>query len=91
MAWIDNALTQISNGSPAGGWGPNGYWGSDNSPHVNYYDAGGHVHELHIAPGAGWVSNDLTQITKDPLAHILGGLAGTGAATTASTSTCAAS
>jgi hypothetical protein len=44
----------------------NGYWGSDNSRHVNLIapgDATAHVHELYLAPGAaGWVDNDLTAL-----------------------------
>jgi len=78
--WVDNDLTQITNGPGACDLpnGLDGYWGSDNSPHVSYYDAGGHVHELCIHPGASWVDNDLTQITNGPPAHIVGGLAGYG-------------
>jgi hypothetical protein len=39
-----------------------GYWGSDNSQHVNFSGTDGHVHELYIVPGAGWVDNDLTAL-----------------------------
>ena len=39
-----------------------GYWGSDNSQHVNFIGLDGHVHELYILPGAGWVDNDLTEL-----------------------------
>ena len=28
--------------------------------HVNFVGAEGHIHELYIAPGRGWVDNDLT-------------------------------
>jgi hypothetical protein len=35
------------------------YWGSDSSQHVNFIGTDGHVHELYIHPGAGWVNNDL--------------------------------
>ena len=65
FGWVDNDLTQWTHGAPAApGSGLDGYWGSDNSQHVNYLDAAGHVHELYIHPGAaGWVDNDLTQWT----------------------------
>ncbi len=47
--WVDNDLTGFTNGTPAtAGSGLDGYWGSDNSQHVNYIDAAGHVHELYI-------------------------------------------
>ncbi len=60
--WVDNDLTAFSNGTPAAlGSRLDGYWGSDSSQHVNFIDANGHVHELYIHPGAGWVDNDLTQ------------------------------
>jgi hypothetical protein len=40
-----------------------GYWGADNSQHVNFIGVDGHVHELYIAPNAaGWVDNDLTAL-----------------------------
>ena len=39
-----------------------GYWGSDSSQHVNFIGTDGHVHELYIHPGAGWVNNDLTNV-----------------------------
>ena len=48
--WVDNDLTQFTGGTPAvAGSALDGYWGSDNSQHVNYLDAAGHVHELYIA------------------------------------------
>jgi hypothetical protein len=59
--WVDNDLTGFSEGIPAtAGSALDGYWGSDSSQHVNYVDADGHVHELYIHPGVGWVDNDLT-------------------------------
>ena len=59
--WVDNDLTAMSNGAlPVPGSALDGYWGSDNSQHVNFISADGHVHELYIHPGAGWVDNDLT-------------------------------
>ena len=40
-----------------------GYWGSDNSQHVNFIGVDQHVHELYIAPDTGgWVDNDLTTL-----------------------------
>ncbi len=59
--WVDNDLTQGTGGTPAAtGTALDGYWGTDNSQHVNFVDGNGHVHELYIHPGAGWVDNDLT-------------------------------
>jgi hypothetical protein len=63
--WVDNDLTNFTNGTPAApGSDLTGYWGSDNSQHVNFIDANGHVHELYIHPGAGWVDNDLTSFAN---------------------------
>ena len=60
--WVDNDLTALAKGTPAAAGSPlDGYWGSDSSQHVNFLDASGHVHELYIHPGAGWVDNDLTR------------------------------
>src|SRR6516225_5155238 len=39
-----------------------GYWGSDNSQHVNFIGLDGHVHELYSWPCANWVDNDLTEL-----------------------------
>jgi hypothetical protein len=87
-AWADNDLTVVSKGTPAAAVRPHpegrfhsmatgsaldGYWGSDNSQHVNFVSVDGHVHELYIAPGANWVDNDLT-------AHAHGALAAPGSA-----------
>ncbi len=67
--WMDNDLTKLANAvapkvvpvAPA----LDGYWGSDNSQHVNFIGIDGHVHELYIAPGAaGWVDNDLTKLAN---------------------------
>src|ERR1700733_14061098 len=76
--WVDNDLTQWTNGAPAAaGSGLDGYWGADNSQHVNYLDGNGHVHELYIHPGAaGWVDNDLTQWTNGAPAAAGSGLDG---------------
>jgi hypothetical protein len=41
-----------------------GYWGADNSQHVNFVSGDGHIHELYIHPGAGWVDDDLTTFSK---------------------------
>ncbi len=74
-AWVDNDLTAFANGTPAAvtrsnprgrfhstatGSALDAYWGSDNSQHVNFIATDGHVHELYIHSGAGWVDNDLT-------------------------------
>jgi hypothetical protein len=64
--WVDNDLTKMAGGQlPAAGTELVGYWGSDNSQHVNFFGASfdNHVQELYIAPNAaGWVQNDLTTL-----------------------------
>ncbi len=65
--WVDNDLTKLAGGVlPSAVTELDGYWGSDNSQHVNFIapgDANAHVHELYLAPGAaGWVDNDLTAL-----------------------------
>jgi hypothetical protein len=65
--WVDNDLTKVAGGVlPSVVTELDGYWGSDNSQHVNFIapgDADAHVHELYIALGAaGWVDNDLTAL-----------------------------
>ena len=54
-----NDMTAIK---PETGSSLTGYWGNDNSQHVNFIGLDGHVHELYIVPGAGWVDNDLTEL-----------------------------
>ena len=67
-AWVDNDLTAFAKGTPAvSGSALASYWGSDNSQHVNFIGTDGHVHELYIHPGAGWVDNDLTAFAKGAL------------------------
>jgi hypothetical protein len=64
-SWVDNNLTKFTNGvPPAGGTALTGYWGSDNSQHINYIGTDGHVHELYIHPGANWVDNNLTNFAR---------------------------
>jgi hypothetical protein len=62
--WTDNDLTMLAGAVPIlGGTALNGYWGSDNSQHVNFIGTDGDVHELYIVPGApGWVDNNLTAL-----------------------------
>jgi hypothetical protein len=69
--WVDHDLTklaaavppQMGTETPAIEPGLDGYWGSDNSQHVNFVGVDGHLHELYIAPGApGWMDNDLTKL-----------------------------
>jgi Peptidase A4 family len=49
--WIDNDLTGFTGGVPAApGSALDGYWGTDNSQHVNYISTDGHIHELYIHP-----------------------------------------
>jgi hypothetical protein len=55
-----NDMTAIK---PETGSSLTGYWGSDNSQHVNFIGADGDVHELYIAPSTnGWVDNNLTAL-----------------------------
>ncbi len=62
--WVDNDLTKLAGAAtPLAATALHGYWGSDNSQHVNFIDTpDGHLHELYIAPGAGWVDHDLTAL-----------------------------
>ena len=53
-----------------------GYWGSDNSQHVNFIGLDGHVHELYILPGANWVDNDLTELALAQSPAVQSGLSG---------------
>jgi hypothetical protein len=39
-----------------------GYWGSDNGVHVNFFSIDSHVNELYIRPCASWVDNNLTAL-----------------------------
>jgi hypothetical protein len=62
-SWVDNDLTAVAGAvAPAAGSALDGYWGSDGSQHVNFVGSDGDVHELYIAPGGGWVANDLTTL-----------------------------
>jgi len=63
---VSQSLTIIWQGTAATpGSALDGYWGSDNSQHVNFVSLDGHVHELYIYPGAaGWVDNDLTAMAN---------------------------
>ena len=63
--WVNNDLTAFSGGGvlPKAGTALTGYWGSDNSQHVNFIGSDGHVRELYIHPGANWVNNDLTLLS----------------------------
>lgn len=47
---------------PETGTSLTGYWGSDNSQHVNIIGVDGDPRELYIGPGSGWVDNNLTQL-----------------------------
>jgi hypothetical protein len=53
-----------------------GYWGSNTSQHVNFIGLDGHVHELYIAPGTGWVDNDLTKLAAAEPPALQSGLSG---------------
>jgi hypothetical protein len=61
--WTDNDLTALAGATPpAATTALDGYWGTDNSQHVNYIGTDNHVHELYIAPGHNWTDNDLTAL-----------------------------
>ena len=63
--WYDNDLTVATGGVvPATGTVLTGYWGTDNSQHVNFIGADGHVHEFYLEPGNPWLDNDLTLAAK---------------------------
>ena len=49
---------------------------SDSSQHVNYVGTDGHVHELYIHPGAGWVNNDLTDVVQASVTQTLLSISG---------------
>jgi hypothetical protein len=68
-----NGMTAIK---PETGSSLTGYWGSDNSQHVNFFGVDGHVHELYIVPGAGWVDNDLTKLAAAQPPAVQSGLSG---------------
>jgi hypothetical protein len=72
--WVDNDLTALAGAvAPSDSTSLDGYWGTDNSQHVNFISANNHVHELYIAPdSSGWVDNDLTA-----LAHTVTPIVGT--------------
>ena len=61
--WVDHDLTALAAGAEAQLTPLNGYSQNDNSQHVNFIDANGHVHELYRSPdpAARWVDNDLNR------------------------------
>jgi hypothetical protein len=67
--WVNNDLIHLSgDGTPAAPNSPlSGYWGSNNSQHVNFIGTDGHVHELYIHPNAQWVNNDLTHLSGNSM------------------------
>ena len=62
--WVDNDLTKLAGGPPSNGRALDGHSEGDDSQHVYFIDAAGHVHELHRSPdpAAQWVDNDLTKL-----------------------------
>jgi hypothetical protein len=68
-----NDMTAVK---PETGSSLTGYWGSDNSQHVNFTGLDGHVHELYILPGANWVDNDLTELALAQSPALQSGLSG---------------
>ncbi len=61
---------------PETGTSLTGYWGTDNSQHVNFIGVDDHVHELYIKPGTGWVDNDLTELAAAQSPALQSGLSG---------------
>jgi hypothetical protein len=63
--WVNNDLTHLSGDGvvPAPGSALDGYWGPDDSQHVNFVGLDGHLRELYIHPDAQWVNNDLTVLS----------------------------
>jgi len=79
--WVDNPLTQMAGAvAPAPGTALDGYWGNDSSQHVNFIGTDGHVHELYIHPGAGWVDNDLTDVVLASVTQTLSAISGVSSA-----------
>ena len=79
--WVDNDLTNFAKAVvPAPGTALDGYWGSDSSQHVNFIGSDGHVHELYIHPGAGWVDNDLTNVVLASVTQTLSAISGVSSA-----------
>ena len=68
--WAGNDLTLNAGAAlPRADSPVDAYWQQDNSQHVNFIAADGHVHELYVAPGrAGWEDNDLTAASGCPVA-----------------------
>ncbi len=63
--WVDNDLTALASAAaPTVGSALDGYWGTDDSVHVNFIGTDNHIHELYIAPGRNWVDNDLTALAS---------------------------
>ena len=64
--WVNNDLTVLSgNGiTPSRTSSLCGYMAQDNGQHVNFIGTDGHVRELYIRPGAQWLNNDLTQLSR---------------------------
>ena len=62
--WINNDLNVLSGNSvpPAPNSPLCGYWGSNNSQHVNFIGTDGHAHELYIPANGHWIPNDLTAL-----------------------------
>jgi hypothetical protein len=77
--WQDNDLMNVAHSAAvaAAGSPVDRYWGPASQQHVNFIAGNGHVHELFIDSGQGWIDNDLTQIAHSPTAAAAsGGIAG---------------
>jgi hypothetical protein len=77
--WQDNDLMTFarSAASAAKGSPVDRYWGPGAQQHVNFIATNGHVHELFIDRGHGWIDNDLMQLAHSgTIAAAAGGMAG---------------
>jgi Pro-kumamolisin, activation domain len=62
-AWVDNDLTEEAGAVPPKATSAlEGFRLSDDSQHVFFIGTDGHVYELYITAGAGWIYNDLTAL-----------------------------
>jgi Pro-kumamolisin, activation domain/Abnormal spindle-like microcephaly-assoc'd, ASPM-SPD-2-Hydin/Subtilase family len=63
--WVDNDLTDEAGAVPPTVTSSlEGFPLSDDSQHVFFIGTDGHVYELYITAGAGWVYNDLTALAR---------------------------
>jgi photosystem II stability/assembly factor-like uncharacterized protein len=64
-AWVDNDLTEEAGAVPPTVTSAlEGFRLNDDSQHVFFIGTDGHVYELYITAGAGWIYNDLTALAR---------------------------